>query len=579
MTAIENQIELASRLFQEKDWGALNQLIEYADAINNINSQLLYFKVIAMANLEGFRNSEALVELLKAHSNHPEDGGLYIRMLIDTLINREDYDDAIQYLLTALKKYPGAYEAYKQLSLCAEKKEDHALFDWASARYHYFLAKAHLEHFNIQEAAEGFEKALGFTNTVEDTHWFAAKAHAMIGDYEKALSYFQHIKAIPDLEKDLQQLRLDVLLRSRDLPATNLTANQLLEKDKANIEALRAKAFCKEHEGDLLAAIQQYHCILKYYPFDVMANLKAIQLSHLLIDQQNGITPSSDSQKLSIAMLMAEVGCDEASINMLASMNNNSQEYREVLFLVINRMITETDYQNAAKHLNSYLTKYPEDEDALVLYAKCLNYMDEWDKSIQIAESALRIDPNNIAASYQVAVAKYYLWSNGKSFSNDELEALTEIFIRFGQHAIYDNDSYFYAAQIFYALGNIDDMETFLSLAKDRGYVSGRASFLTGAYYQEYHFLDKAIEEYTHSIQLYSPSINYYPYYNRAQVALYLEDFTQAEQDVEVLLSHWPEDASALTLMNQLQEERNIFENGSEEDKRLLKLKKSGLEV
>lgn len=81
--------------------------------------------------------------------------------------------------------------------------------------YHYILGEQELESGNYQQALNHYEKAVSIDRTHHEFYFGLAKAHAQLGDMDKAIRYLRRAKRNTNIEdlKDHYQHKMDLFAR------------------------------------------------------------------------------------------------------------------------------------------------------------------------------------------------------------------------------------------------------------------------------------------------------------------------------------------------------------------------------
>lgn len=538
------------QLFKEQSWVQLDASIPLADAMKGAFPDVSHFKVMAMANIEEQRKSDAFVDLLKARMRHLEHKPLYMTMLVDALMDLHRFAEAVEALMELRAIYPDSPKLFEQMVHCAEQLGRDDLLEYAQGRFELSIGKELSKRFRFEDAVRYLKAANERNQADPRCGWLLGQALTMAGDYKSAAVCLSQQPAGTENQRDVILMQLEVALRTRNIATAKSIAEELLKENPAQIESLRALALVQEWTGDLLGAVATYHAIIKQYPFDVVASLKAIHIArHLVVSQVGNVVPFSDNQRITIACVLMDGGYEESGLEMLRAVKRSSNHYERARLLEIDHLIKHSHYENALKLLDSELKSAPESDEYLARAAQCHCLLGNYKRAEFLASKAADINYNNIDNLFWLAESQHLQCANGTVMTTEQLRWVISMYNSYAKHYPRDGYPLFRIANTHYIMKQYHLIKDCIDEARYRGYKNPRASYLMGKYWQDDGNLKEAIKEFTHAIELDATGKFYRAYYERAQTALMERNLPLAMQDARHLLSLWPDDKDALELM------------------------------
>jgi len=170
--------------------------------------------VMALTNMRFGQTAEAVKIWEECLQRAPEFSPAYLGLGTVAAL-KEDFDNAVSYLRTALELNPELAGAYSQLTevLLQQGKADEALavarehvrrFP-ASRESHYWLGQTHLELERYEDAKRNHEAAVKIDSELSSCYYSLAIACMRLGERDQAIAYHQKFAMLK--EKDLREER------------------------------------------------------------------------------------------------------------------------------------------------------------------------------------------------------------------------------------------------------------------------------------------------------------------------------------------------------------------------------------
>lgn len=288
------------------------------------------------------------------------DGFKAIDALIDLNFKTREYDEAMDY-------------AANGLTLAREANDGELI-----AKYSFDMGcRLELSHYDkaIEFYEEALKSAVSFKSQLKYCHKLA-DYYAYRGDNQKALHYYKKcIDYINAGEKDLY-----------DIPSSIIKQEELLDKN-----------------SNLNRSFEHYNIGAKYFnEMNFEAAAKEMQISLDLIPQD---LDTMDVLNRCLYKLKRFDECyDVAYAGYMVSLRDHDYRFIEMFCYNLGNILYNTKhYEEALRFYHHGSIHAPEDTDFLYFIGACYRNMGQYDKAIEYFRKVLAIDPDDNAASEQLA--------------------------------------------------------------------------------------------------------------------------------------------------------------------------------
>ncbi|EFC45031.1 CAMK family protein kinase [Naegleria gruberi] len=209
---------------------------------------------------------------------------------INMIVN--DFQEAVQHLDKALRKYPLCEKALIMKARCEEKignaKTSKEVCEKILRECNAFCHEAcellgiiYLKHKNPTAAIPYLERANNIDSNSELCQYYLAMAYKLTDRYVKAL---HHARIAFNLKSDQSNsaLLVELLIQNEEWTEGKLVTSLLLMKDPTNAELLYTLGLCEEKLGEYVESYQSFKAALSRKPFELKYKLAAARLSKLV---------------------------------------------------------------------------------------------------------------------------------------------------------------------------------------------------------------------------------------------------------------------------------------------------------
>ncbi|MFD1215810.1 tetratricopeptide repeat protein [Microbulbifer celer] len=543
-----NVSEELDKLFDEKDWAALDGKIpeeELADFESN--AVLFRYKIIAMANIEARRSSDNLIRLTERALTISQEP-LFYNILADAHIARENLTAAIDVLNTWKSIEPENPTIFRLFFRCYQQLKDDQQMAHAAISFHFYSGKHLQASLNFEASCEHFYNTYKMAPDFDYATYLYAQSLFLSNEPTTASEV---ARKIPD-NSTFSLKKSEILARSASCLSKFEDGGEhikaILESDSSNAVALRCRASIAETRNDLVSAIDIYQKILEVYPFDVLANLKIVQLSMMVAKNGSAGIAILDSQKIKLSEILFHAGEGAAGSMLIEGISPKSENYFSARIALAKHYIGSQNFIKALESINATDISSRTHAAMLQLEAECLFQLNHYKDAAQVSRDALESDPENNRCHFLFGASLIKSCernANSMAEIEDRVRSSLDTYIGATPN---DGLPHIYLAQLAYTLGRIDDIPDQIHLARGKGSVSPLGSYLMGQYNLSIGENSIALDEFSDAVDLSGRNIYYDAQIARAELSQKLGSLQAALDDVNEILARWPgnERASAL---------------------------------
>ncbi|WP_375158838.1 tetratricopeptide repeat protein [Bradyrhizobium sp. RDT46] len=231
---------------------------------------------------EAQARASACDNLLKADQLGGKDKAIALSVRGNTLINKRDYDHAIETLSIAIDLDPDYVVALNLRGLAYERKGQD---DLAMADYNLALQKRpaygvpynnrgviHARRGALQSAIDDFTLSIKYTPKFLLAWTNRARTRTLLKDFEGALADFAEAEKIDPAAPQIAGNRCITYGMMRRFDQAFADCNRLIEKQPKNVFAINNRADVSMMKGDFEAALKDYNTALQINPNNVRAH-------------------------------------------------------------------------------------------------------------------------------------------------------------------------------------------------------------------------------------------------------------------------------------------------------------------
>ena len=553
MNLIERLDELRE-LWRDKSYQELNELISYEEAFAGIHPEICHYKVMAMSNIDEARLTEQFLELLNARSGHKAVADLYLQIRCDTLLDMERWEEAKPPLQSLINKQANNPYLYQRLGYIASKLGDQTLEHTALLQYHAAMGRSLLEDFNLKPAIEHLAHAQQSAPEDERIKWYLGSALAHAYRFEESDFYLSTFDSSSPLYTIIRETRLRAHLLQNKLDIAAQLIDDLLYDDENNIAALHGRAWLLTKQGEAFAAAEHNRQILTKYPFDVVANLRAVYLaSSILNNIDHTYSILNDEQRFRLAQLFCDAGYSEGGLKLLEGLSPQSTLAERSLHIRANLLIDQKQYDESIELLNEALQSSIEDANLMTSLAKALCLTKDYSQAEVWAKRAIDLDWQQWESYYWLAESRLRQFESGNAdYTASEMEDIQSDFQNYADKFPTKSIVYLRMAEIELYLDRQSSIDSYIDQARLNGHVSPRACYVMAQYHQHFQCWDEALKEYQEGIDLHNGQPYWEAYRERIILYAQLGRKKDAHRDLLVLNQHWPNAPGVQKLADEL---------------------------
>ncbi|TFV72691.1 tetratricopeptide repeat protein [Bradyrhizobium frederickii] len=231
---------------------------------------------------EAQARASACDNLLKADQLGGKDKAIALSVRGNTLINKRDYDQAIETLSIAIDLDPDYVVALNLRGLAYERKGQE---DLAMADYNLALQKRpaygvpynnrgviHARRGALQSAVDDFTLSIKYTPKFLLAWTNRARARTLLKDFDGALADFAEAEKIDPAAPQIAGNRCITYGMMRQFDQAFADCNRLIEKQPKNVFAINNRADVSMMKGDFDAALKDYNTAIQINPNNVRAH-------------------------------------------------------------------------------------------------------------------------------------------------------------------------------------------------------------------------------------------------------------------------------------------------------------------
>ncbi|MBC6906671.1 hypothetical protein DWB84_14555 [Saccharophagus sp. K07] len=534
-------------LYHSNQWNALDEALSETTLRKAQNRDWYAYKMVAMSNLESRKTSDELFILAKeALSFWPE--RFFFCFLVDMHIARGQYEEALALLNSWGENDPENPDIQGRLFECYKNLNDQNSQLRALFHFHFFTGKAQLNGLNFAAASESFEQCHKMAPDFEPATLLYAQCLFYGKKFSQVLKVCQSIAATSQIKAAADELAMLAAVREGNLALGKDLAKSVLAQDSGNLVALRSLLRIAEAEGDLLNGIYMCQKILDEHSFDVAANLKLIQLTKALIEGRHTTIAFTEEQKVSLAELLLRSGHYAAGTDLLEAITPDSANYVGARETLAKHHIAQRNYEEALACLapTEHLPRQWNYFSALA--AECLYKLERYTQAAAEARRDLAENPHHLRSGFLLSASLLQNYHNDRQPVLDEWEEIQHLLTDYCEDNPDDGAPYLHLAHLAHILGNAQQIHELITQARIRGHRSPFASLLMGRHHLACGNKEEALDEFNDAVNLCSQ----FPYYSaliaRAELLMDMGKTEMAENDLRVLLQHWPKDPRVITL-------------------------------
>ncbi len=549
-------IEQMQQYLKDQQWEALNELITYDDALNDVRHEQCHFKLVAMFNLDHLRITEDFLRLLQARKNLSDNDPQYLYMLADTLMDRAQYAEAIPIIQDLSSIYQDNPYLYERLLVCAKSLNDDGLFVAALGKYRYSMAVQKMQELDFAEVANQLWESVQSEQYDARAPWLLGRALSYCGEYTEAENVWRKGWSDPEVDDsmrfDILQDRLQKVLGEGGSEEILFAIDQILELDKDDLEALRALAVVQERDGELLTALSVYQRLLDRYPWDISASLKTVYLAnHLFEYHQSGMTLIDDESKLLVCRVLFHAGYESAALTLLEGIEQSASCFRQARVMMIEHLISNNEFDQALALLQPLLVDFAQDDELMALAAQSHCEKNDYQMAAELAGKAFEINVDNKRARFWWADSFYWQCNTGTPMSTGQLMDVISAYKEYADYNQTDGLPYIRVAEVYRIMKQYEPIQQYITLARDRGFLNPRVGYLMGLYYQSKQDYPAAIKEYNYAFEVNSGGVFLEALLARARCYFEAGELALAQEDLELLNERWPENEEVVALSNE----------------------------
>ncbi|MCK1358145.1 tetratricopeptide repeat protein [Bradyrhizobium sp. 199] len=226
--------------------------------------------------------ANACENLLKADKVVGKDKAIALSARGNTLINKRDYDHAIETLTIALDLDPDNVIALNLRGLAYERKGQD---DLAMADYNLALEKRptygvpynnrgviHARRGAVQSAVDDFSLSIKYTPKFLLGWTNRARARTLLKDFDGAIADFAEAEKIDPAAPQIAGNRCITYGMMRQFDRAFADCNRLIEKQPKNVFVINNRADVSMMKGDFDAALKDYNTVIQINPNNVRAH-------------------------------------------------------------------------------------------------------------------------------------------------------------------------------------------------------------------------------------------------------------------------------------------------------------------
>ncbi|WP_308364156.1 MULTISPECIES: tetratricopeptide repeat protein [unclassified Microbulbifer] len=545
--------ELLERLYEEKKWSELDEkiserdLAEYKDDIT-----LFRYKLIAMANIEGRNTCDELIRIAEIALNIKKET-LFYNILADAHIARENPNLAINILNSWKSIDPENPNIFQLLFYCHKQLNDEQGMTHAALYFHFFSGKALQASLNFEASCEHLYNTCKMAPKFDYAAYLYAQGLMFSG---KPLRATEVAATVSD-ESPFSLGKMEIMARLASFQSVPDVVDghieSILDIDASNPVALRCRAKAAEDRKDIMSAIAAYQKIVEFYPFDVLASLKIVQLSMAIVENISIGMTILDSEKLRLSEILFHAGQSDAGSILLEGISPKSESYLDARIALANNYINSQNFIEALEVIRVTDDSTRMHTTLLQLEAESLFQLNRHEEAAQISQNSLEIDPDNLRCHFLLGASLIKInESNTRNLAKVE-GSIRPLLGTYIDRTPNDGLPHVYLAQLTYSLGQADGIPNQIRLARGKGHLSPLGSYLMGQYNLSVGDFSAALAEFTDAVDLSGRNIYYEAQIARAELNHKLGNMQRALDDVEEILTHWPNNQRAGALRQLLQ--------------------------
>jgi tetratricopeptide (TPR) repeat protein len=365
--------------------------------------------------------TRAKSELERVFQLHKDDPGI-LHKLIEVHLTLNDRRTAEGLNESLLKKNPqDSYgHLFKGRLYLADGNVENALLEFNeaakyqadSAALHYWLAQAHIQKGDLQQAKQELETALRYNPGYQTALLSLTKVDSATGMVDRALADSRKLAATNPGDVDAMLLYCQSLLKKGDFAGAEKVQKVLLERAPGNAEVHRLSGVLYLAHQNLGAARKEFKQAWDLQP-QSKSLLEGVVLGYFVAKQPDAAVDFLHDEIKSRprdALLYRELGQvylwekkRPAAIPVLQTALSLAPADPDSTILLADAFVADKKSNEAIRLISEAMQRYPKNADLMLQSGMIYEKLQRWDDARGVYERELQIDSDNALAKNNLA--------------------------------------------------------------------------------------------------------------------------------------------------------------------------------